>query len=545
MSYKNKKILAVVPARGGSKGIPKKNVRMLCGKPLILHVLHTLSKVHFIDKIVVTTDDDQIAWISQKVPNVEIINRTKKLSNDNVTLDPVIIDAYKKLAKKEEFDFIFTFQPTSPLISVSSIKKSIQKLINSKNDSLLSVVDDRHLRWSGTCDNPVMLFKERKNRQDLEPVYKETGAIIACSRETLLSGSRIGKKIELMELPQKESIDVDHFNDWMLAEQILKMPKIAFIVIGSRSKGLGHVYRALTIAQHFNVRPIFYIRKSEKIAAKKVKESFYEVREFHSDEELDNLLFKDDINLIINDTLDTSVHYINLLKNNNRFVVSFEDFGEGVENAHLVFNALYESSHKRKNKYFGYRYFCLRDEFVFAQKKIVSNEVKKILITFGGTDQNNLSKFIFDCLKDTNYEIDIIVGPGYSEFKKLKGYIGKRASVHQSVERMSDYMLNADIIITSNGRTTFEAASLGVPSIAIAQNEREMKHLFGDVTGTIINLGLCQKVDKNMFLQSFYNLVQSPQKRKDINKRMLKLNLQNGIHLVINKILNEYNEFKK
>ena len=106
-------------------------------------------------------------------------------------------------------------------------------------------------------------------------------------------------------------------------------------------------------------------------------------------------------------------------------------------------------------------------------------------------------------------------------------------------------MLKADIIITSNGRTTFEAASLGVPGIAIAQNDREMKHLFGDVTRTIINLGMHNSVSEESFLNCFNNLVNSPEKRKAINRRMLSLDLHLGVENVLNKIMNYFYEYNR
>lgn len=543
--YKSKKILAIIPARGGSKGIPRKNLKVLHTKPLIGHILNTLSNTEFIDKIMVSTDDDSIIEFCKNFKSVECLKRPKELAEDNITLDPVIYHAYESASKYSNYDYIFTFQPTSPLLKKETIKRGIKKIIDNEYDSLLTVVDDKHLCWSIKDNKYFPSYQKRVNRQELPPNFRETGSILACSNKIISKDTRIGKNIYLLEISPEEAIDIDNYNDWILAEEIMKSPKIAFIVTGNKKNGLGHVYRCLTIANRLNSKPIFVVNESDHLAIKKITESFYPIHCFKDSKEINRITEKHEIDIVINDTLNTTTEYINELKKGNKFIVTFEDFGDGSEYAHLSFNALYENTNPQKNHYYGYKYFCLRDEFIYSEKKRITPNVKNVLITFGGTDPNNITQFVTNCLKNySDLNIEIIVGIGYSKIETLKKEFEsfKNIKIHSSVNNMSKHILKADIVITSNGRTTYEIASIGVPAIAICQNEREIKHTFGEVTKTIINLGLFDNITSNKFIEYFNNLYEDYEKRKKINQKMLNLNLNRGIERVIKTIIETYDK---
>ena len=154
--YKDNKILVVIPARGGSKGIPRKNIRLLGKKPLIAHTIEMGLESKYVDNLVVTTDDNEIKFIAEKF-GAETIKRDGKLAEDSIPLDPVIYDATLQQEAKinENYDIVITVQPTSPLLKTKTLDLAIETLINSwKNDNpkeqydtIISVVDDRHLSW--------------------------------------------------------------------------------------------------------------------------------------------------------------------------------------------------------------------------------------------------------------------------------------------------------------------------------------------------------------------------------------------------------------
>lgn len=545
MSYKNKKLLAVIPARGGSKGIPRKNLKLLNGKPLIDYILEKLISVGIFDKVIVSSDCDKILSHCKKFKKVNCLKRPNDLSGDLVTLDPVIFHSYQSCDGL--FDYIFTFQPTSPLLTEETIKESVKRIIDGNCDSLMTVIDDRHLNWILKEGKFVPSYIERVNRQKLPVSFKETGSIIACSKEVISINNRLSDNINLLEISKKEGIDIDSYSDWIIAEEMLKEPKICFLVIGNQNKGLGHVYRSLTLADQLKYKPLFLIKDSEDLAIKHISDSFYEIKTFNSQDDLDHLLKSHQVDLIINDTLDTSEEEILFLKGDSRFVVSFEDLGVGADYADLVFNALYEGSFTNNNSFFGYKFVCLRDEFSSVGFKKIKDNVKNVLVTFGGTDPNNITDFVVDLIKSYNLEIEVIVGIGYS---KLDDLISKYSSfdnikIIHNVEKMSEHIINSDIVITSNGRTVYEVVSLGVPLITIAQNERELKHTFGEISKTAIHLGLFSGGAGDNFINEFDNLINNFKLRRTINSRMKRLDLINNTSNVIKIILDQFYRFKK
>jgi spore coat polysaccharide biosynthesis predicted glycosyltransferase SpsG/CMP-N-acetylneuraminic acid synthetase len=541
--HEGKKVLIVVPARAGSKGIPGKNVKMLAGRPLIAHVLSTLQAVPEVDTIVVSTDDPLIASVSE--PFAETLIRPEPLSRDTVTLDPVVTHAY---GHYPDHDVVITIQPTSPLLSARSISSCIRTLIEEGSDSVLTVKDDRHLAWSEQGGRYVPLYEERVNRQELPARFVETGGVIGCTREQLESGTRIGKRISLIELPLEEAIDIDTYLDWSLVESLIRAPSVALVVRGSKQTGLGHVYRMLLIASRLSYRPMFFIPREDALAQEKVSTSFYELTTYGSAEELDRLLETHERDLIVLDILDTERSFVERLKRPNRVIVTFEDFGPGSRLADARFNALYESSHEDEHSYFGYRYVCLRDEFLRTSPRETSESVEHVLITFGGTDPNDLTSFTLAALEREleGVQTTIITGIGYDRFDELERLVGNRPKVSlvRDVIEMAPHMRSADLMITSNGRTTYEAASLGVPTIVICQNARECKHTFGEVTHTVVNLGLHSDVGPEMLRERFRELAGSYEMRKELHERMLSLDLTRGTQRVIDIIESLYRDLK-
>ena len=124
--FNNNKILVVIPARGGSKGIPRKNVRLLDGQPLISYSINVAKSSEYVDDVVVTTDDSEIALLCEKF-GASVIRRSEELSTDEVPLDPVVYDAMVQKEKLafDEYDLVITLQPTSPLIKTSTLDRVI------------------------------------------------------------------------------------------------------------------------------------------------------------------------------------------------------------------------------------------------------------------------------------------------------------------------------------------------------------------------------------------------------------------------------------
>ena len=158
------KFLIVIPARGGSKGIPRKNLRQMNGKPLIAYSIENAKKIQskYDTSIVVDTDDEEIAETAAQY-GAEFVMRPKYLSGDDVTLDPVIYHAVSEMQdrKKCRFDVIITMQATSPTLKAETIINAIDYFIKSSLDTLISGVNKPHLSWHEKDGKTLPDYKER------------------------------------------------------------------------------------------------------------------------------------------------------------------------------------------------------------------------------------------------------------------------------------------------------------------------------------------------------------------------------------------------
>lgn len=549
-----KRVLVVIPARGGSKSIPRKNIRILAGKPLIAHTIENALKAKNITKVIVSTDDEEISNIA-KFYGAEVLDRPEELCRDDTTLDPVIFHALKSMEQKdsEMYDYVVTLQPTAPLLSNNTIEKAIDTMLQNETfDTVIGAVDTTHLYWTKKDEAFVPMYKERKNRQHLDPILKETGFFIS-KRNFVTENSRIGGNIHLFEIPKKEAIDIDSYIDWGVAENVLNKKRIVFRVDGDKTIGMGHVYHALTLAKRiFGHDVVFLMNGSMKLGIDKVRENNFNITEFETDAEMMGKIKELHPDILINDILDTTAEYVQELKKMGIFVVNIEDLGTGTDFADVVINSLYENSNPPKHHYYGYKYVCLRDEFyIFPQKNDVAKEVKNILITFGGVDENNLTLRTLKAFERTglkNIFVNVILGMGYQKKEELYNYVenmkknGFNIDVRENVKVMAKEMGNADIVMTSNGRTIYEVACIGTPCISISQNEREVRHLFAHISKGIMYLGLSYNVTEENISSAIKKLSADYELRKEMNNKLLEFDLKKGIDNILNLIFSSSGE---
>jgi len=539
-------ILVVIPARGGSKGIPRKNLRLLGHKPLLYYSINNALKSKFEIDVFVSSEDDEILHTAKKF-GAKIHKRNENIANDKTTLDPVIYDCYlhAKNIEEKEYHIIATMQPTSPLLLTNSLDGALEKIINDNGiDTIIAAKDATHLSWKKENDKYLPNYTERVNRQYLSPEFTETGAFLITRNDIISENNRIGKNVDLALLSGGEEIDIDSYEDWSLCEYYLKRKHILFVVKGNSTVGLGHVYNTLLIANDIlNHKVTFLIDKKSELAFNAIRSKNYPVVIQQNDDIInDVMLINPDI--IINDRLDTSKEYMQQLKKQNYKVVNFEDLGKGCEEADVVINAIYPEKYVLPNHYFGHDYFVLRDEFILSELKAVKQDVKNILITFGGVDPNNYTEKVIRTINgycsENNIKVTVIAGFGYEKYDTINEY--SNVAVKQNVSNISDYMLKADLIFTSAGRTVYEVASIGTPAIVMGQNKREMTHFFASSEFGFSNLGLGYQVEDNDLFTEFIRLVDSFESRKHMNELMLKQNLKLGrkrVHQIIQDLIQD------
>ena len=225
--YKKKKIVAIIPARKGSKGIKDKNIISLNGKPLVAYSINYAKNSNLIDKTFVSTDGKKIASISKKF-GAGIIKRPKNISGDSIALEPTISHSIKYIEKnlKYEFDIIVFLQPTSPLRKKNEVDKAIKLLINKGLDTVFSSNNYLPFIWKKNKNSffPMnfSLFK-RKNRQEIYTV-NETGSFYIFTKKMFLkSKNRFGKKISNYASEFLSSVlEIDDYEDYKYISNILK-----------------------------------------------------------------------------------------------------------------------------------------------------------------------------------------------------------------------------------------------------------------------------------------------------------------------------------
>ncbi len=541
------KILVVIPARGGSKRIPRKNVRMMCGKPLILYsvtnAIH-LSEVYETD-IVVSTDDEELGNIVMK-QQVDVIWRDAVLATDKVTLDPVIYDAVVKMEERKQYkyDIVITMQATSPTLKADTIIEAVEYFIKHTFDTVISVVNKPHLSWTEKEGVIVKNYEKRLNSQELPKNYLETGGFLITKRSCVSETGRIGEKVSVFETSVDEAVDIDSAEDWIICENILGRKRILFRAVGQQKLGMGHIYRCLTIAYKLIGHDLLFVTDDKSdMGIQKLTESFFPMRVVASDDDYEKILAEYQPDVIVNDILNTTEEYMQLERKYATRIVNFEDVGPGARLADVVINALYEENRtKLSNVYEGFKYFCIRDEFLEEAPKAFSDEVKNIMIIFGGADPANLTGRLYDICKllhEKNKEVEfhIITGFAYENKDEIVTDESKNIFVHHDVKRVSSYMCKADLAVTSQGRTIYELASMGVPAVVLAQNEREAEHVFAGIQNGFINLGLGSRTDAITIIKTIQWLMETPNVRKEMRKLQLTKEFEKGQQRVIDLIL--------
>ena len=229
--YKNKTIIAIIPARGGSKGLPKKNIKELDGKPLIAYTIEVAEQSRIFDRIIVSTDDKEIAEVAKKYGAEVPFIRPAELATDSADAMDVVIHALKWFKNKgEDFDYVMKLQPTSPLRTEQDIINSMDLIIQKDGDSIISVSEcEHHPFWSNTLGLDLkmnhFINKEirKKKRQKLPIYYRLNGAIFLSKTDKLITTKEwYGENSYGYIMDSKRAIDIDSEFDFDIATFLIK-----------------------------------------------------------------------------------------------------------------------------------------------------------------------------------------------------------------------------------------------------------------------------------------------------------------------------------
>lgn len=228
--YKEKKIVCIIPARGGSKRLPGKNIKLLNGIPLIGYAVRAAKSSKYIDRVIVSTDDEAIVRVAQEQGADVPFMRPSELASDTATTLSVLQHAVTFLEEKgERFDLVVLIQPTVPCVKAGDVDVTIEKLADSGSRSCITICEiiDRpefmyRLGEGGTIrpytDVPV------GRTQDMEPLYRVNGAVYVMAHDMLMKENKIIDNTSCagVIMPRERSIDIDTQLDFAIAEALMK-----------------------------------------------------------------------------------------------------------------------------------------------------------------------------------------------------------------------------------------------------------------------------------------------------------------------------------
>ena len=222
-------VLGIIPARGGSKGIPRKNVRLLAGKPLIVWTIEAAQRAELLDRLAVSTDDAEIAAVARGA-GAEVIDRPPALATDTSHTEPVLLHALEYLREAEGYvpDAVALLQCTVPLRGADIIEAGIRKMMATGCDAVMTVARLQHWFLSGQITEgdrfkPEYDYQGRKFTQAVPEKYSENGAFFLTRTSLIVEQQcRLGGDVRVIVMDPSRSIDIDSYEDLHLAEEALK-----------------------------------------------------------------------------------------------------------------------------------------------------------------------------------------------------------------------------------------------------------------------------------------------------------------------------------
>ena len=518
-------LLVVIPAIKKSAVIPDQLIKKLDGITLIQRAIDTALEITTNENILVVTDSEEISLICERNKIKSFRKSSLEFTSDN------ILESITSIIQEKQQSNILLYRANTPLIGSFILKEAYSVFLNNKEYILTSVKNEK--RQLLQLENE--LLQEVGNKEYLE----ELKAFHIFNKNYFQNRQFKPYAVEI-----EKSIEIESYQDWWICEKVLQRKKIIFNVIGNINVGMGHIYHSLALAHEITDHEVIFVCDEQyKIAVEKIASMDYRVI---STNNVINTILKLRPNMVINDILNTDINYIKILKEHNIKVVNFEDLGSGSKYADFVFNELYDEPQIEGENYFwGYEYLALRDEFYEATPHNVLEEIKEVLIAFGGTDQNNLTfialKAILETCKEENIKINIVCGGGYKFKDKLEDYLSeciyKNIELFYAIGAISKVMEKTQLAISSNGRTVYELADMNIPSIVISHHKREATHSFATLDKGFINLGVIEDNVAVIIKEKFEKLVNDQDYRELLFMNIKKYSFRENKQKVVKKIL--------
>jgi CMP-N-acetylneuraminic acid synthetase/spore coat polysaccharide biosynthesis predicted glycosyltransferase SpsG len=481
-------LLAVVPVRGGSKRIPRKWAQLVAGRPLLQHTIDTARQASSITRLVVSTEDPAIAAYA-RLRGVEVHDRPEWLADDDTPLADVVANVAGDLDWDGD---VAVLQATCPLLRPETVDRVVADWRRTGADWAITTTPISHILWD---DNGPLTPRVNSQQLAAYGLQQETGAVQLFTARA--ARGVIATRI-MLPIGAHEALDIDTHADLAAARQALSRRTILFHVVASDDLGSGHLRRCLQLSDalaHHNVA-----WSPWRLAAWAHAEAErHGVRWSHGPD--------DDPHLVVIDALDAAGHLASRYAADGIPTVVIEPDGAARARrfADLVIDEFADPSLS-----------ILRPEFLcLPPYEVRDDRYLRVLVTFGGTDPTGMNGRVERLLKHgTDAFIDVV-------FPRIPG------------RSMAEAMRQADLVVTSQGRTVHEAAAVGVPCLSIAVNERESRH--AQLPG-VVYLGLAHTLSDAAILDAVNRLLGSPALRREMSVTALRVIDGRGLGRVVRMI---------
>lgn len=529
----------VIPAIKKNAVIPDQLVKRLAGVTLIQRAIDTARGVVPAHDVVVVTDSQEISLICER-------NGVRFHYNAGLRFTSLdIISEMKSILRElgNDYGHIIVYRASCPLLTWVDIDDAYRRFLEDEADCLVTVKSVRHRIWEVRQGRLEAFLSE-----DETELVVESKALIIIKSEAL-QGGNIRRTVPYFL--NDRAMEINSYQDWWLCERLLTQRRVVFVVAGYPAIGMGHVFRSLMLAHEIANHKVFFVcTKESELAASNIAARDYKTVIQQGELWEDVLALAPD--LVINDMLDTSSGYMERLKAAGIPVVNFEDEGPGAMLADQVVNALYEEVGKKMGVkenparfLYGHRYFCLRDEFIQAEQNAFRPQPQCVLVTFGGTDMPDYTRQTLNVVeplcRERGIAVRVVTGPGYAHRDELVRHIEALGNplirFEYATNIMSRMMEGVDLAVCSAGRTVYELAHMRIPSIVLAQHEREAHHTFARACHGFAYMGVMRRFNAERLRKVFAQLVDEPERRQRLYERQSRIHFEQNKAKVVSGIL--------
>jgi CMP-N-acetylneuraminic acid synthetase/spore coat polysaccharide biosynthesis predicted glycosyltransferase SpsG len=514
-------LLAIVPARGESRGVPNKNLRSLGDRPLLAHTLEAVAASGVADRLIISSEHEPVLrWAV--LQGYEVHERPAELAEDGVSLSAVAAQLADEL---EWTGDVALFPPSSPFRSADTIRRAVQAFrVSPDVGSLATAVREHHPFWLDEHDDlarATPLFAQRSDgAQARFMVLRETGSLQLVRAALLRDGREMATASHvLFETAVGEGLSIEANDDLVLARRRIERGTVVFRLRANARVGSGHIYHCLQLADELaDQRLCFLLVDCDPFVSELIDEHGYE-RRTETDLAADlSALIGDGPGLVVNDVLDTTEREVLIQRAAGYRVVNVEDLGPGARLADWVVNALYPVDEGgAPNVSWGPAYATLRTEFLHLPPKVIRERPQRVLITFGGTDPGRLgprcARLLHGRLSDVEFRV--VVGHSAPDDDFPAGI-----EVARRVRSMAAEMIEADLVLTSAGRTVYEAAATGTPVAVLAQGARDATHAHLSYHSGVVFLGIGPLVDDAHVIGVVERLLGDQALRSELSDRL-------------------------